>query len=66
MKTLTTITGREISVTANNSKRTYTIRSNGAKYRTYPMTKEDFSSADFWTGNDWHNFLRRTGEYYPV
>lgn len=65
MKTLTTITGRKISVSRNVSKRTYTIRTNGAKYRTYPMSREDFNAADFWTGNDWNNFLK-SEDYYPV
>jgi hypothetical protein len=65
MKTLTTITGREISVSRNNSKRTYTIRCSSGKYRTYPMSKEDFNSADYWTGNDWNNFLK-SNNYHPV
>ena len=60
-----TITGIEINVKANNSKRTYTIRKQGSKYRTYQMAKEEFDSAYYWTGNDWSNFLK-TDEYYRV
>ena len=66
MKLLTTITGREIRVSSNKAKRTWTIRVSSGKYRTYPMSREDFNASDFWTGNDWHNFLRNTGDYYPV
>jgi len=60
-----TITGREINVQANKSKRTYTIRTESAKYRTFPMSKDEFNSAYYWTGNDWAQFLK-TDEYYTV
>jgi hypothetical protein len=67
MKSLTTITGREIKISANQSHRTFTIRVSSGKYRSYPMTRQEFEHArDNWTGNDWHNFLRSTGEYYPI
>ncbi len=64
--TLKTITGIEIKVRPNNSKRTYTIKTqSGSKYRTVPMSKEDFNNSYYWTGNDWQNFLR-TDECYKV
>lgn len=62
---LTTITGSLIKVTPNNSRRTFTIRTGGAKYRTNRMDKDEFDSARSWTGNDWSQFLK-TDEYYPV
>lgn len=67
MKTreLTTITGGVIKVTPNNSKRTFTLRTDGAKYRTIRMSREEFEGAKYWTGNDWSQFLK-TDEYYPV
>jgi len=63
--TLTTITGREIKVTPNHSKKTFTLRSEGIKYRTIPMSSEEFESALYWNGNDWNDFFR-TDEYYKV
>lgn len=61
-----TITGREISVKANKSKKTFTIRTDAAKYRTLPFSRQEFEQADrFWTGQDWQNFLK-TGSYYKV
>ncbi len=60
-----TITGRELKLSANKSKRTFTIRANGSKYRTLPMSKEEFQQAEYWTANDWNNFLK-TDEYYIV
>mgnify|MGYP001024358929 CR=1 FL=1 len=65
-----TITGETIEVKANKSKRTFTIRkthSDGSKtkYRTNPMNKEEFESAEYWTANDWNQFLK-TDEYYIV
>jgi hypothetical protein len=61
-----TITGREISVKANKSKKTFTIRTDAAKYRTLPFSRQEFEQADrFWTGQDWKNFLK-TGSYYKV
>ncbi len=65
MKTLTTITGKEIKVASNLAKRTFTIKTSGGKFRTIPMSKSEFNSALNWTGNDWMNFLT-TDEYYTV
>lgn len=60
-----TITGREIKVKANNSGRTYTIRTESAKFRTGKMSKEEFESAYYWTANDWQHFLN-SGDYSIV
>lgn len=57
MKTLKTISNQEIKISANKSNRTYTIRTNGSKYRTTKMSKEEFNSNSNNTGNDWKNFL---------
>lgn len=50
---------------ANKSKRTYTLRLDGNKYRTIPMSKEEFENAYYWTDNDWKQFLK-TDEYFIV
>jgi hypothetical protein len=60
-----TLPGQEIKVKANKSKRTFTIRINGSKYRTYPMSKEEFQSESNNTANDWKQFLR-SDDYYRV
>jgi hypothetical protein len=65
MTTYTTITGRTIKVSANQSKRTFTIVTESAKYRTLQMSREEFESCENNTGNDWQNFLR-TDSYYQV
>ncbi len=66
MKNLKTITGCELKVSSNKSKRTFTIKTESAKYRTLSFSKEDFQTADmFWTANDWQQFLK-TDEYYKV
>jgi hypothetical protein len=68
MSTFTTLqcNAGEIKVRSNASKRTYTIiTTNGAKYRTYPMSKDDFNNASYMTGNDWANFLK-SNDYYAV
>lgn len=62
-KNLKTITGRLIKVTPNKTNRTFTIRTGVAKYRTMRMSKEEFSEALNWTGNDWNQFLEGD-EYY--
>lgn len=54
-----------MKATANKSKRTYTLRVNGNKYRTITMSKQEFESAYYWTQNDWKQFLK-TDEYYKV
>ena len=65
MKTYKTVSGREIKVSANKSKRTCTIVTESAGYRTYPMTKNEFETNLNNTGNDWQQFLN-TEDYYRV
>jgi len=60
-----TISGRTINATANHSKRTFTIRVEGSKYRTYQMDKVTFSESLNMTANDWQHFLNSC-EYYKV
>lgn len=56
---------RKIDVKANQQKRTFTIRVPGSKYRTTPMSQEEFDNAEYWTNQDWEQFLK-TDEYYLV
>ena len=65
MNTYTTISGRTINVSANKSKRTFTIVTESAKYRTLQMSREEFESCEFNTADDWQNLLR-TDAYYQV
>ena len=59
-----------IKVTANQSKRTFTIRKyiDGkffVKYRTIEMNQEEFNNAEMNTENDWKQFLK-SADYYTV
>ena len=65
MNILITISGRKIKVSANQSKRTFTIRTESAKYRTIPMSIEEFKSCEYNTGNDWNDFLK-SDDYYKI
>lgn len=61
---------RKLKVSSNKSKRTFTLRftyedGSKVKYRTIPFSKEEFVSAEYWTENDWKQFLK-TDEYYEV
>ena len=53
-------------VTANHSKRTFTIRKEGSKYRTQTFTSEDFFDLNFNTSKDWEHFLRTNENYYLI
>jgi hypothetical protein len=66
MKTLKSISGREFRISPNKAKRTFTIRVDGSKYRTLQMNRDEFVEAYYWTGEDWHYFLRNTNDYYKV
>lgn len=62
--------GTTITAKANQSARTFTIRKYGnfkliAKYRTIPLSVEDFESCENNTENDWKQFLK-SDDYYPV
>ena len=67
MQTLNTISDEKITiVSCNKSKRTFTLRTTGGKFRTYPMTKKEFEyHLNFATGNDWAQFLR-SSDYYKL
>jgi len=59
-----------LKVTANQSKRTFTIRKYindkfFAKYRTISMSKSEFNSCEYNTENDWKQFLK-SDDYYNV
>ena len=65
-KTFKSITGREFRIASNKKERTFTIYTDGLKYRTIAMSREEFDSInDYYTGQDWANFLK-TDSYYPV
>lgn len=65
-KTLKSITGREFRIASNKKERTFTIYTDGLKYRTVAMSREEFDYiATHYTGQDWANFLKKD-EYYPV
>jgi len=60
----------KIKVSANQNKRTFTIRKFidselFAKYRTLKMTQEEFDSEEMNTENDWKQFLK-SDSYYIV
>ena len=56
----------ELTATPNQSKRTFTIRTNGNKYRTGRMTKPEFKDALYNTPNDWREYLKRSGDYSTI
>lgn len=59
-------TRAQIKVSSNKRNRTFTIRVSSSKYRTLPMSKEEFEEAEYMTQNDWRHFLRSSQAYYPV
>ena len=61
-----TITGKTIKVKANNSNRTFTIRTESSKYRTNKMSKAEFMSNENNTANDWQSFLNNSSDYYVI
>ena len=65
MKTFTTNLGETLKISVNHSKRTFTIRTDVAKYRTIRLSKEEFQSCLNNTGQDWRQWLR-SDDYYKV
>jgi len=59
-----------IKVTANQSKRTFTIRKtyldgSKVKYRTSTMNQQEFDIEEMNTENDWKQFLK-SDDYYRI
>lgn len=55
-----------IRISSNKRNRTYTIYENGLKFRTYPMSREEFDNDRYNTIGDWKAFLRYSQDYYQV
>ena len=63
-------TKQTIKATPNHSKNTFTIRKYNkgkltSKYRTMPLSNEEFESCENNTETDWKQFLK-TNDYYTV
>ncbi len=61
---------RIIRASTNFSRRTFTLRcyykdGSMVKYRTYPLSSEEFKSCLHNTNNDWLEFLK-SNDYYEV
>ena len=59
-----------IKVSANHSNRTFTIRKtytdgSKVKYRTIPLSQDEFDRCDNNSENDWKQFLK-SDDYYIV
>lgn len=65
MKTLTTVTKRELKVSSNKRERTFRINTGSAIFKTHQFSKQEFDSAYYWTGQDWAVFLR-TDDYFRI
>ncbi|MDD4439634.1 MAG: hypothetical protein PHS04_16620 [Tissierellia bacterium] len=65
MRTLTRDSGREFKITSEAATLTYLIIMDDTIYRTTEMSVEEFDDAEYWTGNDWADFLKK-GDYYLV
>ena len=56
-----------MKIYSNQSKKTFTIKTDGNKFRTVKMSKSEFEELEFNTENDWRNFLKtENGSYYQV
>lgn len=65
MRKLNTTNCLFIAVSSNQREHTFRIKTNSGTYKTAQMTKEEFDDADYWTGNDWQNYLR-TEQYTKI
>ena len=63
-KKLETISGRQILVRPNFSKKVFTIKTDAAIYRTYKLSGHEFDENLFNTGNDWLNYLKTSQDYF--
>jgi hypothetical protein len=61
-----TISGREISVRPNFSKKVFTIKTEAGNYRTYKLIGSEFDENLFNTANDWQNFLKTSQDYFAI
>lgn len=61
---MTTVINPIARVTSNQAKRHFTIyKQDGTKYRTLPMSKQEFQSNEMNTLRDWKQFLKSESYY---
>jgi hypothetical protein len=61
-----TISGRQIFVRPNFSKKVFTIKTESATYKTYKLSGPEFDENLFNTGNDWLNYLKTSQDYFAI
>lgn len=66
MRILKTVSARVLKVSSDQRRRTYTIRTESAVYRTLKMTRQEFESYEDNTCDDWQVFLKTNDAYYVV
>jgi hypothetical protein len=61
-----TISGREIYVRWNLSKNVFTIKTDGATYKTYKLPENEFNYNLFNNASEWQNFLGTSRDYFAI
>lgn len=61
-----TISGREISVRPNFSKKVFTIKTDGTTYKTYKLPENEFNYNLFNNASEWQNFLGTSQDYFAI
>jgi len=57
---------KHMKITSNKQFRTFTIYANGNKYRSNPCSLTEFQDRQYWSENDWKEFLNNSKDYYVV
>jgi hypothetical protein len=63
---ITTKSGVDIFVRPNYKARTFSIKKNGQRYRTAPAGALEFEDYQYYTADDWQNFLNTSQNYFWV
>jgi hypothetical protein len=53
-------------ITRNAQKGTFTIEKNGTTYETVSLSNLEFSEMEYYTENDWKDFLRTQDGSYII
>lgn len=55
-----------MKISSNKTKRTFTIKTSYAKFRTIPFYIPQFMEAYYWGEEEWEKFLKEQPEKYVV
>lgn len=61
-----TLKENEIRIVPIKSRKVYKIYKQGSMYQTFKLHIQEFNDMEYFTENDWKNYLNTSGNYFKI